>query len=160
MVLVVIGILVGVATPSMKTMIERNRTQAQVSALYGTLMMARSESITRNQPAVLCMSSNGSSCTTSGNWEQGWLLYVDEDNDGTFGSSEELIRASNALVTNYTLRAVAPLSTTVTFRANGTTPDSGSFRLCPPSQNTDDGYSIVLTITGRARLSEGVDACP
>jgi len=160
MVMVVMVILVGVATPAMQTMIERNRTESQLNALYGSLMMARSESITRNQNAILCMSSNGTSCTVSGNWEQGWLLFMDEDSDGVYGSGDERIRSQASLQSLYTLRADSALASTVVFRANGTALNTGNFKLCPPSADVQKGFTVVLSITGRARISEGVDECP
>ncbi|TVZ40122.1 type IV fimbrial biogenesis protein FimT [Alteromonadaceae bacterium 2753L.S.0a.02] len=160
MVLFVVGILVGIASPSMQVMIERNRTEAQLNAIYSTLLTARSEAISRNQPAVICKSADRSACTTSGNWEQGWLLYIDADDDGTFDASEELITSKGALHTGFTLRAASPLNNVVSFRANGTTNSTGSMKLCPPSEDTDHSYNVVLSMTGRARVSSEVVSCP
>ena len=159
-VMVIIGILAGIASPSMRTLIERNRTDAQIRGLFESIVAARSESITRNQATTLCKSSDRESCTASGNWEQGWLVYVDSNGNASLDSTEDVIRSHKALETNYTLRAVSPLTNTVSFRANGTTTDSGSLRLCPPSNDTTLGYTIVLNITGRARLSKEVSECP
>lgn len=157
---VIVAILTGIAAPSMQALIERNRTNAQVNAIFGALMAARGESISRNQPTVLCKSNNRTHCAHTGNWEQGWLVFVDDNGNELLDIGEDVVHSKAQLSANYTLRATAPINHTLSFLANGATKDAGSFALCPPSKNKTQGYTMVLSITGRAHLSKAVNSCP
>jgi len=157
---VIIFILVGIAAPSMQTLIERNRTESQTNAIFNALMTARSESITRNQPTILCKSSDQSTCTTSGHWEQGWLIFIDENANGILDTAEDIISSNNPLSQDFTLRAESPIGNTIAFQANGTTRDTGAMMLCPPSKDVSQAYTLVISITGRVRLSKEVLSCP
>lgn len=156
---VIIFILVGIAAPSMQTLIERNRIEAAVNAIFNALSTARSESITRNQPVIVCKSADRSSCSSSGNWEQGWLVYIDNNANGSLDTTEDIIHSSAALNDGFTLKALSPIGNTIAFQANGTTSDTGIIELCPPSGDKAKGYSVIVSITGRARLSKEVSSC-
>lgn len=77
--LAVAAILLGVAVPSYRSMVQRNSIAANVNDLIGDLNYARSEAVTRGQPAYVCNSANGSTCLADGDWSQGWIVYVAND---------------------------------------------------------------------------------
>ncbi|QEP45118.1 pre-pilin like leader sequence [Ectothiorhodospiraceae bacterium BW-2] len=87
---VVLMILTTVATPSMVSLIADNRATSVASSLSSAFSLARSEAVVRGQSSAVCSSSNGSSC--GGSWNDGWMVFVDEDGNGTHNGSEEILR--------------------------------------------------------------------
>ncbi len=77
---VVLGIALTFAVPSMQQFIMNNRMTSQLNLMSSNLAMARSEAIKQNMPVLLCPSGGGATCSES-NWESGWLVFVDRDRD-------------------------------------------------------------------------------
>ena len=77
---VVLGIALTFAVPSMQQFIMNNRMTSQLNLMSSNLAMARSEAIKQNMPVLLCPSGGGTTCSESG-WENGWLIFADRDRD-------------------------------------------------------------------------------
>jgi type IV fimbrial biogenesis protein FimT len=77
---VVLGIALTFAIPSMQQFIMNNRMTSQLNLMSSNLAMARSEAIKQNMPVFLCPSGGGTTCSAS-SWENGWLVFVDRDRD-------------------------------------------------------------------------------
>ena len=75
--------LLGMAAPSFSVLINNSRVKSSTSALASDLGFARSEAIMRNVPVLVCAKSPSSSnCTSTVNWQSGWLICVDANDDG------------------------------------------------------------------------------
>jgi len=79
MVLVIIGILIGVAAPSLGKLVIRNQQQIAQSDLISALQHARETALTSGKRALLCPTRDGSHCSDDLHWENGWLLFQDPD---------------------------------------------------------------------------------
>ncbi len=161
--LVISSILVGVAVPSFKNIINSNRMLSKADLLKGALALARSESAKRNLQVSLCKSSNLSSCDNSTDWDQGWIVFVDADADMVRDVGEPILQKFSALSTGYTISASASFADSLAFLPTGALAAGGSvtdgFRICGPDQNTANGRSIFVNAAGRPRIAEGVTAC-
>lgn len=73
-VIALIAILASLAGPSFNDLILKNRLSSMASDFVGSTQLARSEAIKRNVTVTLCQSANGTSCATSGGWQQGWIV--------------------------------------------------------------------------------------
>lgn len=71
----VLAILISVAVPSLRTAVQNNRISAQANELVTAFHLARSEALKRNQPVVVCASSDGETC--QGTWTDGWIVAED-----------------------------------------------------------------------------------
>lgn len=69
----IVAILAAIALPSFARVIASNRVAAGVNEFISAVNLARTEAIRRGQPAGVCASDNGSTC--SGNWDDGYLVY-------------------------------------------------------------------------------------
>lgn len=156
-VLVVLVVAVG---PSFAEALRSNRLQTQSSALFTALVLTRSEAVKRNHAVVLCKSSDGATCTTGGNWEQGWLIFPDPDNDGTKTSGDAVIRAYGALGGGSTLRTGSLYANRVIFRSDGTVSGQDSFRLCGADGVAAKARKITVNATGRPYTQLGTGSCP
>lgn len=112
--IVVFAILLAVAMPSFRDLIQGQRIRLTTSDLYASLVMARSEAIKRNVTATVT--------ATGGNWQNGWTVQA----SGTTIQTQDA--PSSVTVTGpvdpvsyaYTGRIFATLPPTFTISATGT----------------------------------------
>lgn len=174
--IVVAGILLLVAVPSFRDVLKNSTLTSEANALVSTFNFARSEAVKRGTPVTVCRSSDSTSadnpatpvpsCTTSSpGWESGWIVFVDNDNDGTRDANEQLLRIHEPLPGKLTLRSGANVQNYLSYQANGTSRGNtgltnDTFRLCD-DRGTASAYSIVINQTGRVRVSKTPPAsCP
>lgn len=79
MVLAIIGILIGIAAPSLGKLVIRNQQQIAQSDLISALQHARGTALTTGKRTLLCPTRDGSHCSDDLHWENGWLLFQDPD---------------------------------------------------------------------------------
>lgn len=173
MVVVAIGaILLAIGVPSLKPFVQGSRMTSITNELVAALNVARSEAIRRGSTGCVCASSTASTaapaCDAGGNWESGWISFLDVAGDcvyadgaddllkvwdGTAVASPLAIRNNNALIT-------APGF--VRFNSRGM-PNAGgglqmgTFSICDDRGNVAnvDGDSkaraVILSAAGSAR---------
>lgn len=154
----IMAIIAGIALPSYQNLIENTELRTASQAFYGSLVLARSEAVKNNQPVAMCKSSNGSSCAGSGNWEAGWLVYIDADADSNLDSGEQILESSASL-SGPTIRATDSNLHQVVYQADGTHRVAVNFNVCI-DDNTDRGSQIAIGLTGRPSTQKGATACP
>lgn len=152
--LLIVAILAAIAAPSMQEFVKNERLTGQVNVLISHFMLARSEALKRNQSVVLCPSSNQVSCTASSG-EEGWIIFVDTDDNGVVSGADEIIKIQQALEgDDVELTGLV----TVTYDHRGFTPNSsGTFTLCD-DRGVAEAKVLNLSNTGRVRRS-GVASC-
>ena len=161
----IVAILASLAAPSFRDSLIRNRLSGYNSDFITAINFARSESIKRGQTVTICRSSDGSSCAANGGWEQGWIVFTDNDGDGTVDTSappvasdDQILRVWPALADGYTLRSAA-LPDNIRYNARGLAALSGDFILC--QANTLVGAKAVVISTTRPRVAtNGTDSIP
>jgi type IV fimbrial biogenesis protein FimT len=126
--------------------------------------LARSEAIKRGVRVTICKSNNGAACTNANNWDQGWIVFTDENNNAAYNNATEtLLRVANGLGNNLTLIGSANVANFLSYVASGqSTLGVGAadetFSLCD-DRTGNFGRNMVLRSTGRLSLTTGV-ACP
>lgn len=70
----VLAILLGIAVPSFNDATLSSKLGSYANSLVASANLARGEAIKRNTTVTLCVSANGTSCATTGGWEQGWIV--------------------------------------------------------------------------------------
>jgi len=160
-------ILLSVAVPSFNSTLQAGRFASISNSYLVNLHLARSESIKRNNRVALCKSADGASCTTSGGWDQGWIVFHDVNNNAQADVGEEILRVNESLPTSWVLRGNTPVVDYVSYAPSGgakRTNDAfqaGTLTLCKVSAIASETRSIVVSATGRPRVEKGtVSACP
>lgn len=147
--LLVAAILAAIAAPSFSDIIKNNRLTTQINELQASLGITRSEAITRNVSITMCRSSNGTGC--SGNWQNGWIAFIDSNFDGNVGG-EEVLRVHGRLSVNNTL-AFTQATNRVTYAPDGVVRSGpGTFKLCD-DRGANSAKAVIVNITGRPRLA-------
>ena len=90
--LAIIAILAGVAGPAMASFIEHQRATAAAASLTTHMQLARMAAVSRNRRAVLCPSSDGTSCAAGIDWSTGWMLFVDDDGNRKPDAGDDILR--------------------------------------------------------------------
>ena len=147
--LAIAGILIASAAPSMREFIQNNRSATQINELQATLNLGRNEAIKRNSNISICRSSNGTGC--AGNWQDGWIVFVDNDLDGNVDAGvDEILRVHGGLVEGNTLKFT---QTRVSYANSGLarTGSNGLFIHCD-SRGPRYARALVVGPSGRARL--------
>ena len=156
-VIAITAILVGLAAPSMRSLIERNGVSQSLDSMLSSLSFARAEAIKRGMPVTLCRSANPEAsspqCSADKAWNTGWLVFVDFGGDGSFDTAKGdlLLRTQGSLQKNGTLEQSTTNYTNIQFLPTGTPkPIAAGFALNSPSK--DVARAVCLTAGGRARV--------
>ena len=158
--LVLTGLSLAAGLPALKGAVDSFRLTAVANGYFSNLMLTRSEAITRNSRAVLCKSVDGNSCTTSGGWEQGWLVFHDANNNARRDAGEALLQSQEALSGGIRLKGNQPLASYVSYTSEGTTSyasgafQAGTFTLCHPSAGKTEARQIIIASSGRPRVQK------
>lgn len=152
--MVVAGILLAIAVPSFQSVIRNNQLSTQANEFISALNLARSEAVTRGTRVVVCKSVNGSLCTTTGDWSQGWIVFADPDNNANVNNADEIIRVRQKLDGTVTLVGGGDVASYVSFLANGFSqtvtgsPQKGDFTL--KASTGSKTIAINLNASGRS----------
>ena len=155
------GILLGVAIPSFTSIISSNRLTTYANELVTALNLARSEAIKRGG-SVTVRKVDSNSCTKTGvNWNDGWDVFTDVNNNGTCDTSDVLIRTYAPFPSFYTLRGNYFFINFIRYKPDGSSNVAGSFVLCDNSDDNnlpEKNTSKLITVTSSGRVHMGIDA--
>lgn len=167
-VVVIAGIMLSVAVPSMLYTIRNNRLAAYTNDLTTTLMLARAEAVKRNLPVGICRSANSGaatpSCTSGGaaGWEIGWFVFADANRNSAFDAGEPVLMRRDALSGSVTVSGNNNVANRLFYTTQGIvgTAGMGTFTLQDSRPAPDGVRTICVAVTGRPRLlPAGTTAC-
>ena len=142
--LAVAVVMMAMAVPSMGDFLESHQVAAIKSSLSGAVALARSEAVKRGQTVILKAIGDG----PDGNeYVNGWEVVVDEDGNGSAGSSETRVRRADQLQAR--LRSGGPRS--LAFLPSGalSVPAAQVFTLCRQS-GSSAGFRLTVAPSGVA----------
>ncbi len=166
--LVVLSILTSLAIPSFVTFIRNNTLTTSSNDFVSAISYARSEAISRNTRVTVCKRANDNTCgDPSVNWENGWIVFIDENFDGNIneGDGDIALRFGDALPADQTMRASTNIQY-IFYTPTGRTMNTGTFdmRICAPgadaTNDTDRSRTLNFNSAGRASPSKGAATCP
>jgi len=151
------AILVGLALPSMSSLVGGSKMGATVNDLVFSLQSARSEAIKRAGTVVLCPSTtsldaNPTCAATS--YASGWIVFADVDVDGQPDADEEVILQTEARDPTFTLSTPGgTFASRVLFTDTGVSADpagnplSGSLRI--EQSSAGETRDVLIAANGR-----------
>jgi type IV fimbrial biogenesis protein FimT len=167
MVLAVAAMLLSIAVPAIRSLTNSMAVTSTANELLGDLYLARSEAIKRRNRVALCKSADGASCSKSGGWHQGWLVFLDADNDGLRQPGEVVLNRRSTLPSALRLTGNLNVAAYVSYTpTGGTRMTSGAFQagaltVCEASASSVTGRQIVVNATGRPRVQKvTLEGCP
>lgn len=115
----VAAILIAVAVPNLRTMIQNGRLNTQANDLVGDLSLARSEAIKRRTFVGVCISTNGTTCTGAGNWRDGRAVFVGTGLNGAWQANDTILRFRGPLASATDTLSTSLIADPIIFSANG-----------------------------------------
>jgi type IV fimbrial biogenesis protein FimT len=162
------GILAALALPSFQRTIRSNRGVTDANSMLSLTTLARSTAIERDGYTVLCINTSSTtpacSTTAGATWDQGILLFIDANNNGTYESATDtLIRnevpfSSSSTIT-YSTASSSTALTALSFNGQGqlnTANGAGHFDVKPANTTTGERYVVVKQI-GRVAVCTPTD---
>lgn len=158
----VLAVLVGLAAPSFTPVIERWRVRQATEELQSTLYLARSEAVKRSGGVAIIQNGNSGECTSeTAQWNCGWTVFLDANNNGTLDRDEVTLQS-----------IAAPLKVTIKFTDSSGGNLTGaiqvdrwghlssgssaafSFRLIPKGQSDSQSNTASLCVGSGGRIKQ------
>ncbi len=159
---VVFALLPTLALPAYRDWIAAQQLANHAHFFADTLDVARSQAIKHGYRVDLCKSRDQQRCADDGGWEQGWLLFVDENQTAQIEDDTLVLHREGPARDRITMRGNRPVEDYVSYTSLGHARlvsgalQMGTFVLCKPGQNA---LKVVLANSGRARIDKTVDRC-
>lgn len=167
LVLGLVAVMSALAAPSFRSMWRTVLLDTQSSLFLGHLYLARSEAIKRRARVVMCKSSDGTRCDDQGGWDQGWIVFHDANNDAHPDPGEAIVARSQTGNTSIRVTGNLQVARYVSYTPTGVARltsgafQAGTITLCVAESGIKDARRIILSSSGRPRLSNGtVSSCP
>ena len=96
-VMAVLGVITSIATPSVQSFIAKAQIDSASESLVSDFRFARSQSLKLTNNVSICSSTNSTSCTNSASWQDGWIVFVDNDSDGVIDAGDKILRVQQQL---------------------------------------------------------------
>jgi len=151
----ILSITVTTSVPSLINVVNNNRVSVEINQLRESLRYAWSEAILRNKVIVACPSPDGEHCVRSQDWEQGWMLFVDNDGDRRLGESDTIMRIYPAMpeALTATYRAFGPRGQYIPFYPTDGMRTNGTFSVCARGNTTELNRALIVS-KARPRISK------
>jgi len=153
-ILLIAGILLAIGIPSYQAMIQNHRLITATNALFMAVNLTRSEAIHRGVRVDMVPAGGGAK------WTNGWVIFIDEDNDQRPDKNETVIYSHGELhrdvriTPSFTDSKVQYIAFNGTGRtrtnANSQTSQSGNWLLEAGSKSR----KVVINFLGRARVCD------
>jgi len=160
--LAVLAVLAGLVPPAYADWIATQRLANQARHMAESMQMARSEAIKSGYRVNLCKSRDGRQCTSDGGWEDGWIMFIDDNHDGDVDVDEAILRVDPPAGDGITIRANHPVDDYLSFTSlghartlNGAL-QMGTLVVCKRGQNA---LNVVLANSGRIRVDKTHSRC-
>jgi type IV fimbrial biogenesis protein FimT len=168
MVAVILAVLVqALATPAISAMINSSRISTGADAIFNSLLLARSEAIKRNGKVVVCKSMTGDACASDGDWQQGWIVFHDANNNATLDLGEAILHREAGLSAQVRISGNGPVKNYVSYGPHGKTNmisgafQAGTITACIQATKPLAVRQVVINNSGRPRLAKAtLDECP
>ncbi|ERJ17889.1 Pre-pilin like leader sequence protein [Salinisphaera shabanensis E1L3A] len=145
----VAAILLAIAIPSYRSVIQRNSMAATVNDLVGDLNFARSQAVTRGRQVYVCRSNGNNSCDGDGDWSDGWIIYA-PDPGSESPNDDNVLRVHGAMTNQISIVGNNNITSRVFFDPNGFAMGSiGTFTAT--AHDSAQQTLVVIASTGRIR---------
>ena len=154
------AIVMTIGIPSFQDTIRENRLTANTNTFVSSLNLARSEAIKSGRRVVMCISA-GSTCATSGGYDQGWIVFRDTNGDGQ-PNAGEIIRIFEKMPEGMTLTGASAVDKLRGFNSDGTFVGNDGNRSPPNTVLTvcKSGKARTITLNNPGRIQVERPASP
>lgn len=146
----ILAILLAISLPAMQHFIAHAQDEMLQAQLLHAIQIAKQEAIARHTRIALCQSNNQITC--SGNWGDGYIIFLDENADGRVHDNEQILYVSQLQSQhgrNY-IRSFPRYRNYLSFSSSGLmTSDNATLWHCHADSPK---WALVMSKTGRTRI--------
>jgi type IV fimbrial biogenesis protein FimT len=159
-VLALLGILMALAAPGVSELRQKHQMQSQGERLLGSLLLARTEAVRRQQRVTLCVRGVADRCISDGSWGQGWVVFVDANDNAVRDPQEVVLQLQEGVPAFLKLEGNATVNRYVSFGVEGRSQttsgafQAGTLTLCRPGHAGI--WRVVINAVGKPRLEAAV----
>ena len=160
------AVILAVAVPSFTGLFGSSKISASTNEFVASIHTTRSEAIKRNTRAAMCPSASPTSaaatCDNSADWSSGWIVFVDDDEDGQRDDpAEEILHSAEPLSNGFSISTVpasSSLKSLIYFDTDGSsiaaggTPVAGDVEI---RYGADELRTLSVSVSGRVKLTRG-----
>jgi type IV fimbrial biogenesis protein FimT len=149
--LAVLGVVVGIAIPTVTGAVSAAHAGSAKSAMVETFGKALNHSTITGVEVVLCPTAGGDACANTTDWSGGWIAFADLDGNRSRGSGETLLVRQAAFAHGVHLRSTSGRKRLVFQPQGGAAAGSNvTFTLCD-SRGAAKATTLVLANSGQFR---------
>ena len=159
----IVALLLVAAGPAFQDWLGAYELANHAKHLAESMMRARTDAIRTGHRVSLCKSPDQVQCADAGSWDGGFLVFVDENQDGRIDRGEPILGIDGHAPRGITITANRPLDDYVSYTSlgharmlNGAL-QMGTFTVCRRGQRA---MHVVLANSGRVRTERTTDLCP
>lgn len=167
----VIAILSVIGVPGFLDFARSNRLTTATNELVSDMLVARNEAVKRNRPVVICKTLDATvanpvcDATDANPWTNGWIVFVDDNDDRIHDAAEPVVRVHGALLNTITLTPLAPVGggtdirNLISYRPSGRPLSftGGTFKLCD-ERGANKAKALIVSGAGQTRISDQKDS--
>lgn len=157
-VMALLGVMLSLAAPAMSSLHQQHRLQAQAEGLLGSLVLARSEALRRQQRVTICARASDSACDPNASWQLGWLVFADGNDNALLDPGESLIETRMPMPAPVRLAVTSTERAYFSYNAEGRSATrqgafmAATWRFC--LLQSGEGWQVVVNALGRPRLEK------
>ncbi len=160
-VLAIISIALAIAVPNYNQFVLNARMTAQTNEFIEAITFAQNTARTRKTRTTICKSNDNTTCTTTGSWQQGHIIFVDGNTAGVVDGAApnaDILLAGKSTLAGFSTLVSTTIPDFLSFSASGQASLSGTFKLCSKSASIR-GRTITIG-AGTGRISVTDVTCP
>ena len=150
--LAIVAIIATAVSPSIQSILIKNRIVSEINELSAVIQFARNNAIEQQITTVVCPSADYLACTT--NWNDPKIVFIDADNNGNRAANEELLASTGPISDNNELTGPA---NSLFFSPTGESSANVELLLCHTSKKAEYARSLTIALQGRVKVSGDSD---
>ena len=156
-VVAIVAILLGIGVPSYRYITNSYRMSAEMNALVGDLMYARSEAIKEGQPVAVCVSSDGLNCSGATTWQNGWIVFPDPAGQGSADTPGSILHLQQAFTGTDTFTSPTNPVSSIIFNREGFAQGDGGVGFAPTQfdlkdQTNNNAWTRCMSISAQGNV--------
>ena len=136
-----LAILLTIALPSFRALIQNNRITAQTNAFVSAQTLARSEAVKRSARVDVCPRNAAGTACSGTDWNSGWLVMVHNGN--------EVLRVWDAPQPGVTVALSSGTTQRVSYLNRGTVDTARIFHIRAQNCTGDQQRNVAINAIGR-----------
>lgn len=150
MTITIATILLALGLPSMGSLVSSSESRAARQELWTALNVARAGAVTSNRRHVICPSTDHANCSGGLRWDDGWIVFVDSNENGLRDGNDAVVSVGNAVRQGVVISSTVGRDR-VSFRSDGSSAgNNATFTICD-RRGASTATSLVVSNPGRIR---------